>query len=78
MGEGEQLHARRRRQFWIILGWLFAIGALGGFLSGFVAGFIDGSRGQGHPALTIVGAIGVVLLSLGAAYGSWRFFTSVD
>ena len=78
MGEGEQLHAQRRRRFWIILGWLFAIGALGGFLSGFVAGFIDGSQGEGHPAQTIVGAIGVVLLALGAAYGSWRFFTSVD
>ena len=28
--------------------------------------------------MTIVGAIGVVVLAIGAAYGSWRFFTSVD
>ena len=78
MGEGEQLHAQRRRRFWTILIWLFVVGALAGFLSGFAAGFIDAGRGNGHAAMTIVGAIGVVLLSLGAAYGSWRFFTAVD
>jgi len=78
MGEGEQLHAQRRRRFWTILIWLFVVGALAGFLSGFAAGFMDAGRGHGHAAMTIVGAIGVVLLSLGAAYGSWRFFTAVD
>lgn len=78
MGEGERLHAQRRRRFWVILGWLFALGLLAGFLSGFAAGFIDGSNGQGHPAMTIVGSIGVVLLAVAAIYGSWRFFTSVD
>src|SRR4030095_16799475 len=78
MGEGEQLHAQRRRRFWVILGWLLVIGLLAGFLSGFAAGFIDASQGEGHPAMMIVGAIGVVLLCLGGVYGSWRFFTSVD
>ncbi len=66
MGEGERLHAQRRRRFWIILGWLFAIGLAAGFLSGFVAGFIDGRRGEGHAALTVVGSIGVAVLAIGA------------
>lgn len=78
MGEGERLHAQRRRRFWMILAWLFVLGGVAGFFSGFAAGFIDARNGDGHPAMTIFGAVGVVILSLGAIYGSWRFFTSVD
>ena len=78
MGEGERLHAQRRRRFWIILGWLLAIGAIAGFLSGVVAGFIDGRRGEGTVGLTIFGTAGVAVLVIGTIYGSWRFFTSVD
>lgn len=78
MGEGERLHAQRRRRFWTILAWLFVIGLAAGFLSGFAAGFIDGSRGEGSLGLMIFGSAGVVLLAIAAAYGSWRFFTSVD
>lgn len=78
MGEGERLHAQRRRKFWIILAWLFAIGAGAGFVSGFVAGFSDARGGEMSPTLRIVGAAGVAFFALAAAYGSWRFFTSVD
>ena len=78
MGEGERLHEQRRRRFWVILGWLVVIGMAAGFLSGFTAGFIDGRGGDGTPGLKAIGAAGVALLALGAAYGSWRFFTAVD
>jgi hypothetical protein len=78
MGEGERLHAQRRKRFWSIMASLVVVGLLAGFLSGFASGFMDARGGQGHPALTIVGAIGVVLLSFAAAYGSWLFFVSVD
>ena len=78
MGEGERLHAQRRRRFWTILGWLLLIGLAAGFLSGFVAGFIDGRRGEGTLGLTVIGTIGIAALVVGVIYGSWRFFTSVD
>ena len=78
MGEGERLHAQRRKRFWTILGWLLLIGLAAGFLSGFVAGFIDGRRGEGTLGLTVIGTIGIAVLVVGVIYGSWRFFTSVD
>jgi hypothetical protein len=78
MGEGERLHAQRRRRFWAILGSLFAIGLVAGFFSGFAAGFIDGNRGESTAGLKTIGAVGVAALAAAVAYGSWRFFTSVD
>lgn len=78
MGEGERLHEQRRRRFWGILGWLVVIGLVAGFFSGFVAGFIDGSGGQGTPGLKAIGGAGVALIAVAVAYGSWRFFASVD
>ena len=77
MGEGERLHAQRRRRFWIILGSLALLGAIAGFASGFIAGFNDARTGTTSSYMT-VGTIGIVLLALGAAYGSWRFFVNVD
>lgn len=77
-GEGERIHAEARKRFWTILGVLAVIGAVGGFISGFVMGRTDGS-GTPLPdwALTAAAAA-VVLTALGAAYGSYRFFVSVD
>jgi hypothetical protein len=77
MGEGERLHAQRRRRFWTILAGLLAVGMVAGFASGFLAGFND-ARGGGASGYRSVGTIGVALLVLGGAYGSWKFFQSVD
>ena len=78
MGEGEQLHAQRRRRFWVILGWLALIGAVAGFLSGFWAGFTDAKGGEITAEMQMLGAIGVLILAAATAYGSWKFFVSVD
>jgi hypothetical protein len=78
MGEGERLHEQRRRRFWSILAWIAGLSVVAGFFSGFAAGFIDARQGEGHPALTLVGGFGVLLLVVGTVYGSWRYFTAVD
>ena len=78
MGEGERLHAKRRRQFWIILGWLFVLGAVGGFFTGFFAGFTDASGGVVNPTLQALAGVGILVFAAAAAFGSWRFFVSVD
>jgi hypothetical protein len=78
MGEGERLHAQRRRRFWTILAWLFVLGLVGGFFTGFTAGFTEARGGEISPALRAGGGVGILLLALAAAYGSWRFFVSVD
>ena len=78
MGEGERLHSERRKRFWRILGGLAAIG----FVTGAVAQFALDVSESGHtdwPAWApAAGAIGVVVVALAVAYGSWRFFVSVD
>ena len=78
MGEGEQLHAQRRRRFWMILGGLAMIGAVAGFFSGFWAGFTDARGGEISSQMQALGTIGVLLIAAAAAYGSWKFFVSVD
>lgn len=78
MGEGERLHAQRRKRFWTILGGLFVIGAAAGFFSGFTMGFTDASGGEVSPTTKMFGGIGILLFAAAAAYGSWRFFVSVD
>jgi len=78
MGEGERLHAQRRRHFWIILGGLALIGAAAGFLSGFWAGLADAQGGEITPSMQALGAAGVLLFAAAAAFGSWKFFVSVD
>ena len=77
-GEGERLHAQRQRKFWKILGGLALVGLVGGFLSGFVMGFADGRGWMLPETSAILMGAGILLLAIAAAYGSWRFFVSVD
>jgi len=78
MGEGERLHSERRKRFWRIMGGLLSLG----FVTGIVAGFALQVSGTGEttwPAWApVAGTVGVVVAALGTAYGSWRFFVSVD
>ncbi len=76
-GEGERLEAQRRKRFWTILGTLFVLGIIAGFATGFLAGFNDAREG-GSAGYMTAGTIGVVVLVVGAAYGSWKFFQNVD
>ena len=76
-GEGERLHASRRRKFWILLGGLAAIGAVAGFGTGFVEETIL-SSGQVDPWMATAASIGIVVVAILAAWGSWRFFVTVD
>ncbi len=78
LGEGERLEAQRRKRFWKIPGGLALIGGVGGFVSGFVAGYADGSGSQLPEWLLTAAAVALVLIAIGAAYGSYRFFVSVD
>ena len=78
MGEGELLHAERRRRFWTILGGLALAGMIGGFASGFVMGYSD-AGGMMLPDWAMTAAGGAIILAaILAAYGSWRFFVTVD
>ena len=77
-GEGERLHAQRRKQFWQLLGVLALIGMVLGFVSGFVTGFADARGSDISPELRTIGAAGVVLGAILTAYASWKFFVSVD
>ena len=76
-GEGERLHAARRRRFWLLIGALGLIGFLGGIVSGFVMAHEEAGPG-GSPTALSLAAAAVVLVALLAAIGSWRFFVSVD
>jgi Na+-driven multidrug efflux pump len=78
IGEGERRHSERRKQFWKILGLLALIGCIGGFISGFIAGYSDASEITLPDWLLTVAAVAIVLTAVGAAYGSYRFFVSVD
>ena len=76
-GDGEKLHADRRRRFWLTLGGLAGVG----FVVGLVGqGAVEASKRTGQlPEWTsTAGAIGVVVAALLVIYGSWRFFVSVD
>ena len=77
-GEGERLHARRQRKFWLTLAALAGVGGLCGFIAGFVKGFADGGNKAVEPWLLQLGVAGVVLGAVLAAYFSWRFFATVD
>ena len=78
LGEGERLHAQRRRRFWMILGGLALIGMVGGFLSGFIAGYADARQATVEPLYGTVAALGCVVLAIVVAIASWRFFVTVD
>ena len=77
-GEGERLYAERRKRFWMILGALALAGMVAGFMSGFVVGFADARGVTVEPLYGTVGAAGIVLMAVLAAYLSWRFFVTVD
>lgn len=77
-GEGERLHAQKRKQFWRLMGGLALIGIVMGFVGGFMTGHADASATELSPELKTIGAVGVILLAILTAYASWRFFVSVD
>jgi hypothetical protein len=77
-GEGERLHAARRRRYWLMIGGLGLIGAIGGFVSGFIQDHAAGSGTGLSPAMTSVAVAGVFIVALLAAWASWRFFVTVD
>lgn len=75
-GEGEQLHAERRKRFWLILGGLGVVGGIVGAV-GQVA--IEMSKGGNLPSwASAVGGVGVIVAAILVALGSWRFFATVD
>ena len=77
-GEGERLHAARRKRFWTILGGLLVIGMIGGFVGGFVTAMNDSDSTVLSPSVIYLAAAGVLLTAALTAYGSWKFFVSVD
>jgi uncharacterized membrane protein len=74
-GEGERLYAQQRRSFWTLLGGLAAIGAVAGFVGAFVMLHVEGGA---SPQMLTLAAAGIIIVALLSAYGSWRFFVSVD
>jgi hypothetical protein len=77
-GEGEQLHSERRKRFWRIMGGLLLLGFITGIVAGFALRVSDAGTASWPAWVPLAGAIGVVLVAIGVAYGSWRFFTDVD
>jgi len=78
MGEGERLHSERRKRFWRIMGGLLALGFITGIVAGFALQVSDAGQDSWPAWVPVAGSIGVVLVAIGVAYGSWRFFVSVD
>jgi hypothetical protein len=78
IGEGERLHAKRRKRFWAMLGWLTLAGFLTGMLTGFMMALGDRADAPLSPALAIAASGAVVLAAAAIVVGSWRFFASVD
>jgi hypothetical protein len=77
-GEGERLYAERRKRFWTLLGALALVGMVAGFIMGFVSGYADARQMTVEPLYGTLGAAGVILMAILAAFFSWRFFVSVD
>lgn len=76
-GEGERLYADQRKRFWTIIGGLAAIGAITGFVGSFVV-VNDMLHIGASPQMLTLAAAGIVLVAILSAYGSWRFFVTVD
>jgi len=76
-GEGERLHAARRKRFWMIFGGLMAVGVVGGVIGGFVTE-VNESGGVLSPTMVYLAAAGVLITVALFIYGSWKFFGSVD
>jgi hypothetical protein len=77
-GEGERLHAQRRKHFWLIILGLGAIGFVAGLLSGVIEDLSDGGAAGLDPRMATAAAAGVILAAIASVYGSYRFFVSVD
>lgn len=75
-GEGERLHAARRRRFWLLLGGLALIGAAGGFVKEMITAQAGGATLS--PGMAIFAAAAVIIVAVLAAGGSWHFFRNVD
>ena len=78
MGEGERLHAERRKRFWTLLGGLLVAGFITGAVSGAFFGHVEHGGTPLPPWAAALGVAGVLLMVVAVAYGSWRFFVSVD
>jgi hypothetical protein len=77
-GEGERLHAQQRKRFWLIIVGLGAVGFIAGMLSGVIDDLSQRGATALDPNVATAAAAGVILAALLAAYGSYRFFVSVD
>ena len=77
-GEGERLYAEQRKRFWRILGGLLLLGFATGLIGSAALNIADDGSADWPVWAPLAGTIGVVLVAIGVAYGSWRFFTSVD
>jgi uncharacterized membrane protein len=78
MGEGERLHSERRKKFWRILGGLAAIGFVTGAVGQFAISVSEHGQANWPSWAPLAGTIGVIIVAIAVAYGSWRFFVSVD
>jgi len=75
--EGERLHAQGRRRFWMILGGICLLGVLVGMVAGYAR--TTGASLNEYPGwVGPLGIAGIVVASALFAYGSWRFFVSID
>ena len=78
MGEGERLHASRRKHFWTIIGGLMLLGLVTGLVAGALLAVGAEREAPLSPMMAGI-ATAVIALALAAiVYGSWRFFVSVD
>jgi len=78
MGEGERLHASRRKRFWTIIGGLMLLGLVTGLVAGALLAVGAGQQSALSPTMAVVATIAIALTAAAVAYGSWRFFVSVD
>lgn len=76
-GKGEREHAQQRKRFWTILGWLALFGAVVGFAAGLFAALENRAVLSAPVAIAAISVLTIIYLGA-AAYGSWRFFRSVD
>ena len=79
MGEGEQLHERKRKQFWRTLGFIALVGIPIGGAVGYASVSSDGDltafwRGLSPPVALVIVTAAVLLFS----YGCWRFAKAID
>lgn len=76
-GEGERLHAARRRRFWGISIGLMLIGMVSGILSGIIVGRHE-TGDTLSPNLVTIAIAGAIIIPIVFIWASWWFFTTVD